>query len=83
RWGTLALIATRPVPILAETTAILAGASRIGWLRMTALSAIGSAVPAILYAWAGSTARQPAEGIVVFLIVLAFSGAMWWIGRRD
>jgi uncharacterized membrane protein YdjX (TVP38/TMEM64 family) len=82
RWGTLALIATRPVPILAETTAILAGTSRIGWLRMTALSAIGSAAPAILYAWAGSSARQPAEGIVVFLIVLAFSGAMWWIGRR-
>jgi uncharacterized membrane protein YdjX (TVP38/TMEM64 family) len=82
RWGTLAVIATRPVPILAETTAILAGASRIGWFRMTLLSTIGSLAPAILYAWAGSSAGRPVEGIIVFLIVLAFSGAMWWIGRR-
>jgi len=82
RWGTLALIVTRPVPILAETTAILAGTSPIGWLRMTLACALGSAVPAILYAWAGSTARKPAEGTIVFLIVLAFSGVVWLIGRR-
>jgi len=73
---------TRPVPILAETTAILAGTSPIGWLRMTLACALGSAVPAILYAWAGSTAREPAEGTIVFLIVLAFSGVVWLIGRR-
>jgi uncharacterized membrane protein YdjX (TVP38/TMEM64 family) len=81
RWGTLALIATRPVPILAETVAILAGASRTGWGRMTATAVLGSAVPAILYAWAGSAAREPADGIVIFLLVLAFSGVVWRIGR--
>lgn len=81
RWGTLALIATRPVPILAETVAILAGASRTGWGRMTATAVLGSAAPAILYAWAGSAAREPADGILVFLLVLAFSGVVWWIGR--
>jgi len=81
RYGTLALIATRPVPILAETVAILAGASRTGWSRMLAASLIGSAPPALLYAWAGSAARKPVDGIVIFLIVLACSGLVWWIGR--
>ena len=81
RWGTLALIATRPVPILAETVAILAGASRTSWTRMTATAILGSIVPAILYAWAGSAARKPVDGILIFLLVLAFSGVLWWIGK--
>jgi len=81
RWGTLALIATRPVPILAETVAILAGASRTSWARMTATAVLGSIVPTVLYAWAGSAAREPVDGIVIFLLVLAFSGVLWWIGR--
>jgi uncharacterized membrane protein YdjX (TVP38/TMEM64 family) len=31
RWGALAVLITRPIPLLAETTAILAGASPMGW----------------------------------------------------
>src|SRR5918997_156129 len=34
RWGMLAIIVTRPVPLLAETTAIVVGSSPLGWRRM-------------------------------------------------
>jgi hypothetical protein len=33
RWGTLAIVVTRPIPLLAETVAIMAGASPLGWGR--------------------------------------------------
>ena len=45
RWGDLAVVATRPVPILAETVAILAGASPMTWGRMMLATAAG-ALPA-------------------------------------
>src|SRR6185436_9370770 len=35
RWGALAIIVTRPVPLLAETVAIMAGASRMSWPMIT------------------------------------------------
>ncbi len=47
RWGELAVIATRPVPILAETVAILAGASPMTGGRMTLATAVG-ALPGVL-----------------------------------
>src|SRR5687768_1042795 len=50
RWGALAIVVTRPIPLLAETTAILAGASPLGWGKML-LAAVGGALPsALLYA---------------------------------
>ncbi|HEY8835538.1 MAG TPA: VTT domain-containing protein, partial [Chthoniobacterales bacterium] len=39
RWGLLAVIVTRAIPLLAETVAIMAGASPLGWGR-TALAAL-------------------------------------------
>jgi uncharacterized membrane protein YdjX (TVP38/TMEM64 family) len=35
RWGLLAVVVTRPIPLLAETVAIMAGASPLGWLGTT------------------------------------------------
>ena len=42
RWGVFALMVTRPVPLLAETTAIMAGASTIGWGAVILASLVGS-----------------------------------------
>jgi membrane protein DedA with SNARE-associated domain len=48
RWGVLAVVVTRPVPLLAETTVILAGASPLGWRRTAAAALVGSAATAVL-----------------------------------
>src|SRR5690606_9981872 len=42
RWGAVAVALSRPVPLLAETVAILAGASGIGWLRAALAALAGS-----------------------------------------
>jgi len=82
RWGMTAILITRPVPILAETIAILAGASSFGWARFTMASVAGIAPAAFLYALAGSTAADVRTGMLIFPIVLMLAGIFWWIGRR-
>lgn len=81
RWGIFALIVSRPVPILAETLAIVAGVAGIGWRKTLLAALIGGVPAALLYAIAGATVRGAGKGIYVFLLVLLLSGAVWLIGR--
>lgn len=82
RWGVLAVIATRPVPILAETTAIMAGASPMSW-RQLMIAAVAGAMPAaLLYALTGAIAASFTNGTMVFGLVLLIAGVFWWLGRR-
>ncbi|MBV9495079.1 MAG: TVP38/TMEM64 family protein [Acidobacteria bacterium] len=81
KWGILALIVTRPVPILAETLAIMAGASPTGWLQMTIASVVGILPAALAYAAAGAMSRRPVDALWVFLAVMALAFVMWSIGR--
>jgi uncharacterized membrane protein YdjX (TVP38/TMEM64 family) len=58
RWGPLAIALTRAVPILAETTAILAGASRVRWSVAFAALVVGSIPVALAFAAIGSAANN-------------------------
>ena len=82
RWGVAAVAVTRPVPILAETVAILAGSSRLPWGQTTLAAAAGSVLPAIVYAWAGAHART-ANYVAVFGGVLLVTAILVWIGARQ
>ncbi len=67
RWGMLAIVVTRPIPLLAETVAIMAGASPLTWGR-TALAALaGSLPPALLYALTGATAGRFQNTALMFV----------------
>jgi uncharacterized membrane protein YdjX (TVP38/TMEM64 family) len=79
RWGGLALVVTRPVPLLAETVAIMAGTSPLGW-RWAALAAlVGSMPPALLYALSGATAAALTSGVLVFCLALLVAGIFWLV----
>lgn len=82
QWGALAIVVTRPVPILAETVAVLAGASPLGWGRMAAATLAGSLPAALLYALTGATAARLDNVALVFALVLAVAGLFWALGRR-
>jgi uncharacterized membrane protein YdjX (TVP38/TMEM64 family) len=82
RWGTLAVIVTRPVPLLAETVAIMAGASRLGWGRMALASLAGSLPPALLYALTGAAVADFSSATLMFALVMLMAGLFWLIGRR-
>ena len=81
RWGALTIIVTRPVPLLAETTAIMAGASRLSWTSVTLAALAGSLPGALLYALTGAVAASFQNGALVLLLVVLVAGG-FWIARR-
>jgi uncharacterized membrane protein YdjX (TVP38/TMEM64 family) len=81
RWGALAIIVTRPVPLLAETVAIMAGTSSLGWGRVALASLAGSLPPALLYAITGTSVANLQNTTLVFVLVILIAGAFWVFGR--
>lgn len=81
RWGVVAVIITRPVPILAEATVIMAGASGMRWRPLSGAALLGSVPTAILYAGAGATADRWNSPLVVGGLTLAVAAACWLVGR--
>jgi uncharacterized membrane protein YdjX (TVP38/TMEM64 family) len=82
KYGTLAILVTRPLPLLAETVAILAGASPMGWGRMTLAAAAGAFPASLLYALTGATSRSFGSGALMMGFVLLLAGLFWWVGRK-
>ena len=80
RWGGFALIASRPLPILAETTAITAGTTSLSWKKAVPAIAIGALPAALIFAIAGSRATSLASGIVISGIVFILAGLFWAAG---
>jgi uncharacterized membrane protein YdjX (TVP38/TMEM64 family) len=80
RWGTLAIIITRPVPLLAETVAIMAGASSMTWRAMILASVAGSLPPALLYAVTGAAVANLQNTALMFAIVLLVAALFWLVG---
>lgn len=77
--GYLAIAATRPIPILAETTAVLAGASRLAWLKALVAAGAGVLAQALVYAMVGAAWLTFAPGSVVFLATLFGAAALYLI----
>ena len=81
RWGVLAVVVTRPVPIMAETVAILAGTSPLSWRRFLLASLLGNLSPCVLYAVTGATAARLDSAVFVFGFLMLIA-ALVWIGGR-
>ncbi|WP_165865682.1 TVP38/TMEM64 family protein [Vallicoccus soli] len=80
RWGTLAIVVTRPVPLLAETVLVLAGASPLGWRRALLAALLGTVPAALLYALAGAAVGFLPGPAAVFALVLLLAALLWWVG---
>jgi uncharacterized membrane protein YdjX (TVP38/TMEM64 family) len=83
RWGVMAIVVTRPIPIIAETVAIVAGTSRLGWGRVAAASLAGSIPAALLYAITGAAIADMQSstlvfGLVILIAVLIGLGSAGW-----
>lgn len=81
-YGPLAIVVSRPVPMVAETTAIVAGTSALTWRSAALAGALGNAVPALLYAGAGAAAASLAGQSLVFGGVVLLAGLSWLAMRR-
>jgi uncharacterized membrane protein YdjX (TVP38/TMEM64 family) len=81
RWGALAIVVTRPIPLLAETVAILAGTSPLGWVRTTLAGLAGSLPAAVLYALAGAVTASFENWALLLLVLLISTGSFWLVDR--
>jgi uncharacterized membrane protein YdjX (TVP38/TMEM64 family) len=82
RWGILAVVVTRPVPILAESVAILAGTCRLSWRRFLRAAVLGNLPACLLYAVTGATALRLDDAFLTFGLVLLVATLVWLWGRR-
>lgn len=81
RWGAAAVAASRPVPLLAEAVAIVAGSARLPLGRFTWSALAGCTPPAVLYAWAGAHSGADVGPGWPFALSLAFAGLLFLVGR--
>jgi uncharacterized membrane protein YdjX (TVP38/TMEM64 family) len=81
RWGAVAIVVTRPIPIIGETVAVLAGASPMSWGRVTVAATLGSLPEAVLFAWAGAEAADAAIGAALWISLIVIALAAWAVGH--
>ncbi len=86
RHGFAVVVATRPIPLLAEVAALLAGGGRMPVGSFLAASLLGVGVTSLVYAAAGAGAVGGSVGGSVGWLALAaaltVAGGSWWYGRR-
>ena len=81
RWGALAVVLSRPVPLVAETVAVLAGASRLGWGRFLVAALVGSLPEVLAYSLAGAVAASFGSAAVIWTLFVAAAAGFWLVGR--
>jgi uncharacterized membrane protein YdjX (TVP38/TMEM64 family) len=77
----IAVIVSRPIPILAEAVSIIAGVSRMPAHRFFPATMLGLLPTAVIYAVAGAYAMNFNSGLYAFLAVMTLAGAVWVVGR--
>ena len=82
KWGTLAIILTRPLPLLAETTVIVAGTSSMAWKNLWLGTFLGTLPIAIVYAVTGALAASFESTALAFGLVMATAGIFWVVSNR-
>ncbi len=81
RYGLVAIILSRMIPILSETVAILSGTTALGWQKVLLAAILGSIPPALIYAVAGSFTTDFSSGALLTVGVVLFAGAGWVLSR--
>lgn len=82
RRGTFAVVLSRPVPVLAETVAIVAGAAGMPLRSLLGAALLGALPPALAYAIAGAATGEAAATAPVFVAVIVMALLVWLAGRR-
>lgn len=81
RWGMIAIIVTRPIPLVSETLSIVAGGTSLRWRSMVGASVLGLAPGAAIYAATGIYAVSLESSVLSFLVVIAVAMLFWLFGK--
>ncbi len=81
KWGVLAIVLTRPLPILSETMAVTAGFSSIPLKRSLVAASLGSLPEAFLFAATGAVAASLNNIVLIFLATLLLAAVFYLFSR--
>lgn len=82
RHGFWAIVATRPIPVIAETVGILSGtAGAMTWRKVAVAGLLGNMLPAVAYAYVGAHATGGVPGLAIVVAVISLS-ILLWLGQR-
>ncbi len=76
RWGAVSLLACRAVPVLAESSVMVAGAVRMPFGQFAWLTGLSNVAVALVYAWVGAYALETRALFLAFLASLAVPGVL-------
>jgi uncharacterized membrane protein YdjX (TVP38/TMEM64 family) len=82
RWGLVAILVSRPLPILAETVVVLAGASGLRLVPVVGVALLGSVPEAVVYGVAGAAAASFGNQVLIMLALLTLASVTWLVLRR-
>lgn len=84
RFGPLAIVLTRPLPLVAEAAALMAGAAGMGWREFLVAAGSGNLAIALVWSIAGALGRQADSLQWVLVASLAVpAGITWLVMRRN
>lgn len=82
RYGPLAVVLTRPLPLVAEAAAIMAGAAGMGWREFLLAAGSGNLAIALVWSVAGALGQQADSLQWVLVGSLALPVAITWLVLR-
>lgn len=80
RWGMIAVIVTRPIPILSESVIVMAGTTLLPFNRMLLATFLGLLPSVLIYAITGAYAVTIGNQVLGFLIVIGIAFVFWLVG---
>jgi uncharacterized membrane protein YdjX (TVP38/TMEM64 family) len=81
RWGLFSVILSRPIPLISETVAVVAGLCKMRFAPLLIGSLAGNIPAAFIYAWAGANLRQDPLGLLPLAAVLGIAVVSFVIGK--
>jgi membrane protein DedA with SNARE-associated domain len=82
RYGDWAIPMSRPVPVLAEAAAIVAGMIRLPWRRFLLLSALANLGISLAYAAVGAGSKTAGSFLFAFAGAIGLPAFSMWLIRR-
>lgn len=83
RHGIMAIIVTRPLPVVMETMSVIAGLSHMSRGAFLAASLAGTAPIVFVYSYAGAASREAGSLVPAAVILASVFGAGWlWYRSR-
>lgn len=83
QFGTIAIIVSRPLPVVMETMSVVAGLSAMSRGAFLLASLIGTAPIAVVYAYAGAVSREVGSVVPALVILVSVAAGAWlWYRAR-